>query len=55
MPKLLQINVVANWGSTGRIAEQIGEKAMEHGWESYVAYGRWLNPSKSQLIPCPTA
>ena len=50
MPKLLQINVVANWGSTGRIAEQIGEKAMEHGWESYVAYGKWSNPSKSQLI-----
>ena len=50
MPKLLQINVVANWGSTGRIAEQIGEKAMARGWESYVAYGRWLNPSKSQLI-----
>lgn len=50
MPKLLQINVVANWGSTGRIAEQIGEKAMERGWESYVAYGKWSNPSKSQLI-----
>jgi hypothetical protein len=32
MPKLLQINVTANWGSTGKIAEQIGLKAMEHGW-----------------------
>ena len=50
MPKVLQINVVANWGSTGRIAEQIGEKAMARGWESYVAYGRWKNPSKSHLI-----
>ena len=50
MPKVLQINVVANWGSTGRIAEQIGEKAMARGWESYVAYGRMFNPSKSQLI-----
>ena len=50
MPKVLQINVVATWGSTGRIAEQIGEKVMERGWESYVAYGRWKNPSKSQLI-----
>ena len=50
MPKVLQINVVANWGSTGRIAEQIGEKAMARGWESYVAYGRVQNPSKSQLI-----
>jgi hypothetical protein len=50
MPKVLQINVVANWGSTGRIAEQIGEKAMARGWESYIAYGRMWNPSKSQLI-----
>lgn len=24
MPKLFQINVTANWGSTGKIAEQIG-------------------------------
>lgn len=50
MPKVLQINVVANWGSTGRIAEQIGEKAIARGWESYIAYGRWSNPSKSQLF-----
>lgn len=48
--KLLQINVTANWGSTGRIAEQIGIKAMEQGWESYIAYGRNSNPSKSKLI-----
>lgn len=48
--KLLQINATANWGSTGRIAEQIGLKAMEHGWESYIAYGRKCNPSKSNLI-----
>lgn len=50
MPKLLQINVTANWGSTGKIAEQIGLKAMEHGWESYIVYGRNSNPSKSKLI-----
>lgn len=49
-PKLLQINVTANWGSTGKIAEQIGLCAMEHGWESYIAYGRMMNPSKSKLI-----
>ena len=48
--KLLQINATANWGSTGRIAEQIGLKAMEHGWESYIAYGRKSNSSKSNLI-----
>lgn len=48
--KLLQINITANWGSTGKIAEQIGLVAMKHGWESYVAYGRWANPSQSHLI-----
>ena len=47
---LLQINVTANWGSTGKIAEQIGLVAMQHGWESYIAYGRMMNPSKSTLI-----
>lgn len=50
MPTLLQINVTANWGSTGKIAEQIGLCAMKHGWESYIAYGRWCNPSNSHLI-----
>lgn len=50
MFKLLQINVTANWGSTGKIAEQIGLCALAHGWESYIAYGRMMNPSKSQLI-----
>ena len=50
MPKLLQINSTANWGSTGRIAEQIGERAIAAGWESYIAYGRKAQPSKSQLI-----
>ena len=48
--KLLQINVTASWGSTGKIAEQIGLVAMQHGWESYIAYGRMMNPSKSTLI-----
>lgn len=50
MPTLLQINVTANWGSTGKIAEQIGLCAMKHGWESYIAYGRMMNPSGSKLI-----
>lgn len=50
MPTLLQINVTANWGSTGKIAEQIGLSAMARGWKSYIAYGRMMNPSKSQLI-----
>lgn len=50
MNKILQINITANWGSTGKIAEAIGLKAMNRGWESFVAYGRWCNPSKSHLI-----
>lgn len=50
MPKLLQINITANWGSTGKIAESIGIAAMNAGWDSYIAYGRWSNPSKSHLI-----
>lgn len=50
MPTLLQINVTANWGSTGKIAEQIGDCAISQGWRSYIAYGRMSNPSKSHLI-----
>jgi glycosyltransferase involved in cell wall biosynthesis len=50
MPKLLQINVTANWGSTGKIAEDIGRLAMESGWESWIAYGRGIPQSKSQLV-----
>jgi len=50
MPKLLQINSTANWGSTGKIAEQIGELVISKGWESYIAYGRYANKSKSKLI-----
>lgn len=50
MPKLLQINVTANQGSTGKIAEQIGKIAIEHGWESWIAYGRGTPKSTSNLI-----
>lgn len=31
--KLLQINVTANWGSTGRIAEDIGDFEITQGWK----------------------
>lgn len=48
--KLLQLNVTANWGSTGKIAEGIGLAALNRGWESVIAYGRYMNPSQSQLI-----
>ena len=50
MPNLLQLNVTANWGSTGKIAEGIGNAAMLRGWESMIAFGRMQNPSTSQLI-----
>ena len=50
MRKLLQLNVTANWGSTGKIAEGIGKTALSHGWQSYIAYGRYMNPSESNLV-----
>ena len=50
MLTLLQINVTANWGSTGKIAESIGLAAIKQGWESYIAYGRIANSSASKLI-----
>lgn len=50
MPTLLQINVTANWGSHGKVAEMIGRKAIAKGWNSYIAYGRNMNPSRSKLI-----
>jgi len=48
--KLLQINSVVNSGSTGRIAEEIGQIAIAAGWESYIAYGRHARTSQSKLI-----
>lgn len=48
--KLLQINISANHGSTGKIAEQIGRLAIADGWESYIAYGREAGESESKLI-----
>ena len=50
MNKILQINSVVNSGSTGRIAEEIGQTAIAAGWESYIAYGRNNRPSQSELI-----
>lgn len=50
MKTVFQINVVANWGSTGRIAEEIGRLAMSEGWRSFIAYGRYANKSLSELI-----
>lgn len=50
MPKLLQINVTANWGSTGKIAELCNQYAARKGWDIYAAYGRYKNPGQSQLV-----
>lgn len=49
MPKLFQINSFCNTGSTGRIAENLGLTVMKEGWESWIAYGRTMNPSKSRV------
>lgn len=48
--RLLLINVSANSGSTGRIAEEIGQTAISRGYESYFAFGRIGRESKSSLI-----
>lgn len=53
--RLLQINPVLRRNtSTGRIVQEIGELAMAHGWESYIAYSRGrdgMMPCKSQTVP----
>ena len=47
MKSLLQINTNVGWNSTGRIAEEIGRKAIERGWLSTIAYGRNMNGAPS--------
>jgi len=47
MPTLLQINAVSNYGSTGKIMENIAGVAEKHGWDNYIACGgRYSQPSK---------
>lgn len=50
---LLQINVCNNALSTGKIASDIGELAIENGWESYIAYSEAsaFKPSKNHACP----
>ena len=48
--KLLQISIEVNSNSVGRIAEQIGQTALDAGWESYITYARNHQPSKSTTI-----
>ena len=47
---LLQINLSANVGSHGRIAEDIGRMAISEGWHSVIAYGRAAATSQSELV-----
>lgn len=54
MSTLLQISIEVNSGSVGRIAEQIGQVAMSHGWDSYITYARNHLPSKSKTIKIGT-
>lgn len=47
MSTLLQINAVSNYGSTGKIMENIAGVAEKHGWVNYIACGsRYSQPSK---------
>lgn len=50
MIKVLQINTVNNYGSVGRIAEELGKCIISQGWESFIAYGRYPRNSESKLI-----
>lgn len=50
MPKLLQINVVSNLLSTGKITNDISKVASCNGWETYVACGRGSRPGISHVI-----
>lgn len=48
--KVLQVNVTSNWGSTGRIVEEIGKEAIVNHYTSYIAYGRYASSSISHTI-----
>ncbi len=45
--KIFQISSEINSGSVGRIAEQIGQKILDNGFNSYIAYGRKALKSSS--------
>lgn len=50
MKKLLILNTAANIGSTGRIADNIGQRAMDSGYDCWFAYGRASQDSSSHLL-----
>lgn len=55
MKKLLQINPVIRINtSTGRIMKEIGDIAIQNGWESYIAYSKGrdgVKESTSEIVP----
>ena len=55
MKTLLQINPVLRVNtSTGRIMQEIGELAMQHGWRSCIAYSKGrdgIKSCQSEVIP----
>lgn len=55
MSILLQINPVLRVStSTGRIMQEVGDLAMQHGWKSYIAYSKGrdgIRECASQVIP----
>lgn len=53
MKTIVQINTTLNYGSTGRIAEQIGLLVKSMGWRSIVVHGVvGVNPSSLESIQC---
>ena len=48
--KVIQINLVANLWSTGKIAADIGEAIISDGGESHLAYGLEYRDCNSHLI-----
>ena len=48
--KILQINASVNSGSTGRIANEIGDLMIRRTHQSYIAYGRIARISRSEVI-----
>lgn len=48
--RLLQVNSTVSTGSTGRLAEQVGQFAIQQGHESYIAFGRGTPRTSSRLV-----
>lgn len=49
--RLVEVNVTACSGSTGRIAEAIGRLAIDAGWDVWMAYGRSNGGTQLRSLP----